>query len=134
MYMYYCLWFPVQAWLGSLEVLWNNTSGIFVLSVVASLAVILATWAMKSHQQHNDNTPQKSHRQTTKLCDGDDENADDTHTQQTQQHTDEEEKLLPEQVKRLIQKPLWHLQYLYYFMSSIIYNKGIFHSCNLILF
>lgn len=99
-------WFLIQAWLGSLEVLWNNTSGIFVLSVVASLAVILATWAMKSHQRHNGSTPKKSHTQSTLLSDGDDD--DDTHTQQ---HTDEEDKLLPQEVKGLNQKPIQQLQY-----------------------
>ncbi|KAK4307542.1 hypothetical protein Pmani_020689 [Petrolisthes manimaculis] len=83
-----------EAWLGSLEVLWNNTSGIFVLSVLASVAVILATWAMKSHQRPH----QHCHKQKTHMCDGGDEanTEDDTHTQHTAQ---EEDKLVDQSEK-----------------------------------
>lgn len=51
-----------EAWFESYEVSWNNTSFIFVVSVLLSLAVVIATWMMRIPNDDSDHKQEYNER------------------------------------------------------------------------
>lgn len=98
-----------QAWLETSQVLWNNTSLIFVASVCVSLAVVVVSWLLSNSRQHYPQScltePEKPHRECSKkdtvekTADLDQDKVDVDKVMQYSQH-------LPGQVKRAQQRSL----------------------------
>lgn len=98
-----------QAWLETSQVLWNNTSLIFVASVCVSLAVVVVSWLLSNSRQHYPQScltePEEPHRECSKkdtvekTADLDQDKVDVDKVMQYSQH-------LPGQVKRAQQRSL----------------------------